>query len=119
MKFSQVPVGSRFELDGEAYVKSGPMVATHEATGKQRFIGRYAEVAIPGAAAPAAPASSPAAPDTQSVDAAFAVFYDRCLRIIAQLETSLDPQTVAAARAELEAARAQFAATLARSKPRS
>src|SRR5690606_3785310 len=60
MKFSELPVGQHFEYEGERYLKSGPLVATHEASGQRRFMPRYGAV-TPISAKPEtpAPAASP------------------------------------------------------------
>lgn len=47
MKFAQVPVGQRFELQGSRYRKTSPVVAVEEASGRSRFIGKYVEVTLP------------------------------------------------------------------------
>lgn len=43
MKFTQLPVGSRFLWQGERYAKTGPMTA-HTADGRQKLIPRSAHV---------------------------------------------------------------------------
>jgi hypothetical protein len=49
MKFTQLPVGSRFLWQGERYAKTGPMTA-HAADGSQKLIPRSARVEPAGAA---------------------------------------------------------------------
>ena len=44
MKFPHLPVGSRFELDGVQYVKTGPLTASEVEGGGQRLIKRSAVV---------------------------------------------------------------------------
>jgi hypothetical protein len=51
MRFAQVPMGARFEYEGEPCVRTGPLVATHETSGKPRMLGRYVEVRVHGEAA--------------------------------------------------------------------
>ncbi len=46
MKFPHLRIGQRFELDGEIYVKTGPMVASHEGTGAMKMVRRSAEVRV-------------------------------------------------------------------------
>ena len=41
MKLTQLPLGARFEYDGEIFTKTGPMTAASEKHG-QRMIPRYA-----------------------------------------------------------------------------
>lgn len=44
MKFHQLPIGARFQYDGERYIKTTPMVAHNEKSKAQRFIVRSALV---------------------------------------------------------------------------
>lgn len=44
MKFNDIPIGQRFELEGAIYVKSSPMLASPEAGGASRFVARYMQV---------------------------------------------------------------------------
>ena len=41
MKLTQLPLGARFEYEGEIFTKTGPMTAASE-KGGQRMIPRYA-----------------------------------------------------------------------------
>lgn len=104
MKFGQLPIGSRFHYDHEWHIKTGPLLAATESGGRQRFIGRYAEVRL----AEPPPAGS-AAPETPAVSAAFEVFYQQCLALVQTL-TAHDPPAAAAARAQLEQARRLYLA---------
>ena len=44
MKFQQLKIGQAFEYQGDSYVKSSPLVASHAETGKQKLIPRYAAI---------------------------------------------------------------------------
>lgn len=116
MRFSQLPVGQRFEFEGVRYVKTGPMLAAEEAGGKTRFIGKYAMVQPLGGSETAAPAATtmPQAVDAAAVAAAFEDFYRQARAIVDQLGAEADAATVSRARHELSAARAAFNAALAR-----
>jgi hypothetical protein len=46
MKFSQLPLGSRFRWQGALYCKNGPMTANADAGGAQRLIPRSAIVEL-------------------------------------------------------------------------
>lgn len=108
MKFQMLAMGARFEFDGKAWVKTGPLTAMSE-TGEQRMIPRYA---------PLRPLDAPEAParkqrrvlDEQAVLAAFATFYQRCAHLLATAAT--DATRAAALRAELADARERFLAAL-------
>jgi hypothetical protein len=96
MKIHQIPLGTRFEYEGEEYAKTGPQLAI----GKhgQRLIPKYAVLKPLGetASAPAAAGRSESLPHAQ-VLAAFERYHARC--------SALVPDTQ---RVELEAARMEF-----------
>lgn len=48
MKFYQLPIGQRFELEGKRYVKTTPLVACLESDGSQKFIKRAVQVRLLG-----------------------------------------------------------------------
>lgn len=100
MKIHQLPMGARFEYEGEEYVKSGPMFATGKAG--QRMIPKYAVLKPldPMAAAPE-PGLHEVVPHAE-VLRAFAAFYARC--------TALVPEE---RRGQLEGARGSFLQALA------
>lgn len=116
MRFSQLPLGQRFELEGNRYVKTGPLLAAEEAGGKSRFIGKYVLVKpLDGAEMAASVAvASPQTVDADAVAAAFEDFYRQARAIIDTLEAEADATTVSRARSDLDAARAIFLAALAR-----
>lgn len=51
MKIHQIPMGAHFEYEGEAYVKTGPLLATGK--GGQRLIPKYAVLKVLGGGEPA------------------------------------------------------------------
>jgi hypothetical protein len=105
MKFPQLAIGQRFELDGIVYVKVGPMTARAEQSGRQRMIARFAEVTPFGA-----PAASPQAAraDTlapTAVRTAMETYHAACRR-------ALSAATPQAAEQAIDAARSEFLKTL-------
>jgi hypothetical protein len=46
MKFHEIPIGTRFELSGEIYAKTSPVIATREPDGKQKFMARSSTVSL-------------------------------------------------------------------------
>lgn len=111
MKFVDLAMGQQFELEGEIYVRTGPLVASHAGSGKQRFMARYTTVKPAGAA----PADIPRKPDLLSsdhVNMAFEAFHGHCLNLLEQLETTLTPDRLAAFRNQLQQARQAFLDTL-------
>lgn len=85
MKFHDLPIGQRFEFEGEAYVKTGPFVASHGVTGAQKFMARYAMVIPAGAQAAPAPKSRERMIQRTAAEAAFEGFYQRCMRMMTDL----------------------------------
>ena len=85
MKFFQLPIGARFEYRGEAYRKSGPLVATKEVGGAQQFMMRSASVKPePPDAGPAPRATPGDSLPLDRVEAAFGVFYQACEQLLAE-----------------------------------
>jgi len=80
MKIHQLPVGTRFEYEGEEYVKTGPLFATGQ--GGQRLIPKYAVLkplgGIEGVPEKPKNGSLPRA----NVLAAFETFYMECKRLM-------------------------------------
>lgn len=79
MRFGQLPPGSRFHYQDEAYTKVTPLLAAREADGQQRMIPRSALVEVETSGAVA---KTPA----DSVAAALAAFRQELAPIRAKLE---------------------------------
>lgn len=113
MKFPDLAVGARFVLDGEPYVKSGPLVARNEASGRARLIGRYLVVAPLGEQHPSAPTPVPAGEvNMERVMAALDTLCRRCEATLDGLMPLLEERRLEQARAALAAAREEFLAAL-------
>jgi hypothetical protein len=93
MKIHQLPMGARFEYEGQEYVKTGPQIGAGK-TG-QRLIPKYAVLTVAGEGAPK-PAPPPPL-SREGVVAAFDLYHARCAALVP-----------AEKRGELEAARADF-----------
>ena len=101
MKLTQLPLGARFEYDGEIFTKTGPMTAASEKHG-QRMIPRYAVLKpADGFTPPAAGPETARLLDEGAVLAAFERFFGTALRLSDDFS-----------KAELEAARQKFLAAL-------
>lgn len=109
MKFTQLPIGARFEFEGEAYVKTSPVAASNE-KGGQKLIPRYAVLTPLDAAAKPAPRAARTL-DEARVMAAFEAFAADCARLLDAAEAEATRHRLA--RAELEAARRRFVESLA------
>jgi hypothetical protein len=100
MKIHQLPLGARFEYEGEEYAKTGPMFATGPAG--QRMIPKYAVLKPLGGRDAAPEACQSEAVLRAEVMNAFGAFYIRCAALVAEDK-----------RGDLEAARGAFLKTLA------
>ncbi len=103
MKFHLLPVGGRFRLDGDMYVKSTPLVATHLDSGRDRLIRRSAVVE------PADAAPDPAPPDRMALDAgalerALSDYHGRCRDCLQAVRAGLPPERGKELERQLESA---------------
>ena len=94
MKIHQLPMGARFEYEGEEYTKTGPLFATGK--GGQRLIPKYAVLRVLDGSQPiVAKAETPLV--KADVRKAFDVFCDQCVVLVPDQH-----------RAALQAAREEF-----------
>ncbi len=99
MKLDHLPLGARFQYKGETLSKVGPMTGASE-TGGTVFIPKHAVLQpVPGEAPP--PPAQARALDAAEVRAAFEAYHRKAISLVSEAE-----------RAQLEAARAGFLATL-------
>ena len=82
MKIHQLPIGARFEYEGEEYVKTGPLFGTGK-TG-QRFFPKYAVLQPLGADEDAHGKTKDAAVSKATVLKAFETFYAECRRRVTE-----------------------------------
>ena len=101
MKFTQIPLGTRFEFEGKIFSKTGPMTASADDGSGQRLIPRYAVLKPVDGAAPVVDAPPARQVDEACVIAAFDSFYATCLRLVDDFS-----------KLELEAAKRKFLAAL-------
>lgn len=110
MKFFQLSSGQRFEHRGEIYVKAGPLVASHEASGRTQLIMRSAAVRpLDGEAAVERPDRLLSA---ERVLQAFETYHRGCEACLEQLAVDLDPSLLQVARDGVEEARNRFLQSL-------
>jgi hypothetical protein len=110
MKFHQLPVGSRFELDDRVYVKVTALVAQDEADGRQQLVRRSATVRLVEGAT--ASRSEPRPLARAEVSERLDEFYARCVQCVDDLAADAQPGRAAAVRSRLAAARDEFVAGL-------
>lgn len=80
MKFQHLPIGARFEYEGQTYVKNGPLTASSEHSG-QRLIPRYAHLKPLDGFVSQAKSGPGSKLDEAAVLAAFEAFYQTCTRL--------------------------------------
>lgn len=78
MKFHDLAIGQRFELEGAAYVKTSPVLASREDGGGNKFLARYLVVqAFDGTERRPAERTGKIL-QTEVVLAAFSAYHTRC-----------------------------------------
>lgn len=95
MKIHQLPLGARFEYEGEEYVKTGPLFGS--GPGGQRLIPKYALLKVSGENNGPVRAIKGDTLDKNRLVEALEVFYADCLRLVPENR-----------RGELAAAKARF-----------
>lgn len=88
MKIHQLPMGARFEYEGQEYTKTGPQIGS--GAGGQRLIPKYAVLKVPAGAPPRGPLAR------EAVLAAFERFHAACAPLVPEERRD----ALAAARAE-------------------
>ena len=82
MKFHDLSIGQRFELDGEAYVKTSPVLAGKADGGGTRFMARYVMVKLLDGEAPRAKVAQEKMLRAEAVLAAFEAYHARCRELV-------------------------------------
>lgn len=109
MKFHLVPVGEKFEFEGEVYVKADKLIANNEKTGKNRLIPRSANVQPVNAQADATPkVVEDHKTQTARVLEEFDNYHQQCLQCLSELNESSDPGALTRMKDEMETARKKF-----------
>lgn len=108
MKFQHLKIGQQFSYQGETYVKSTPLVASHAETGQQKLIPRYAEIQLLEDAPSPEPQPSSRSLSSSQVRAAFDQFHELCLTAIEDILPQGDEVTLQALQLRLSKARKQI-----------
>jgi len=104
VKFSQIPLGSRFSYRGKIYRKVSPLQGTDEADGSRALIPRSAKVGLLDASGEEIDANLPALLPRHVVESVLDD-YRRSLRAgLALIEPALDDEQLATLRTAIEAA---------------
>lgn len=114
MKFHDLAIGQRFELDGANYVKTSPVLASPEIGGTTKFMARYIAVRPLDGEPRAAKAEDQRLIPAAKVCEAFDVYHTACRQALASLEGDASAARLEQASASLEAARKDVLAALDR-----
>ncbi|MFZ5482867.1 MAG: hypothetical protein ACOZB0_01435 [Pseudomonadota bacterium] len=99
MKFHELPLGARFQYQGQDWVKCSPVMA-RTAAGEQRLIPRWTVLSPRDEAPQADPARRTIPLDAACAQAALAIFRDESAALLARVAEAPDTDY----RADLEAA---------------
>lgn len=113
MKFHDLAIGQRFELENELYLKTSPVLACKVEGGASRFIARYVPVKPTDEEKPRTQAESLRLLQPEAVLAAFDIFYANCRQALEQLEDELPAGRAEALQQMLEQGRQGFVAAIA------
>ena len=113
MKFHDLTIGQRFELEGALYVKTSPVLASHEGSGESRFMARYVVVKALDGAERSAAAAKERMLRAEAVIAAFEAFHSRCRDELAQLSGVIPSEKLDALTRAVEEGSKVFLDTLA------
>lgn len=89
MKFTDLAIGQRFELDGVVYVKTSPVLASREEGGERKFLARYVVVQPLDGNGTRPEAADEKLLRSEAVLAAFEVYHARCRELLEE-ETPAD-----------------------------
>ncbi len=92
-------MGARFEFAGDLYVKTGPLVASQERSGQQKFMARYAVVRPIAETRPKA--SEAPVPELKHASAILQSFYGRCVAILEDMASAVPTEQLEAAKRQL------------------
>lgn len=94
MKFHDLAIGQRFELEGTAYVKTGPLLAGQVEGGGSKFMPRYVMVKLLDGPAPQANSGREKMLLAEEVLAAFEAYHLACREAMEKLAGTLPPDSL-------------------------
>ncbi len=112
MKFQQLKIGQQFEYQGDFYVKSSPLVASHAKTGEQKLIPRYAAIVVTETSTTPNDKNTARNLNSNQVQIAFNKFYDCYLESLQRLQPVFETQALESFQDNLNMARQQFLSEL-------
>jgi len=108
MKFHDLAIGQRFELEGALYVKTSPVLASREGSGESRFMARYVVVQTLDSAEHPAKMVKDQMLREEVVLAAFDVFYVHCREALEQFAGDVPASKLDALMGTVEEGRKAF-----------
>jgi hypothetical protein len=108
MKFRDLDIGQRFELDNVAYVKTGPLLAGQVEGGGSKFMPRYVMVKLLDGAAPHAKVAQEKMLQAEEVLATFEAFHSACREELEKLAGALPASQLAELLDAIEKKRKSF-----------
>jgi hypothetical protein len=106
-KFIEIGIGQGFRFEGASYVKTAPLMARNEATGRERFMPRSACVETEGEQMPPSVMTSGDLPAAE-VKQAWRQFHARCAASLAGIASRVEPQVRRELESELASAQREF-----------
>lgn len=79
MKFKLLSIGQKFEYEGDAYIKTSPLIASNIKTSHNKMIPRYATLKLLDDAGTSERKVNSQTIQAQEVMDAFNVFYEHCI----------------------------------------
>lgn len=109
MKFHLLPVGEKFEYQGEIYIKADKLIANSEQTGKNRLIPRSANVKPVNSATDISPrVIEEHQTQTAKVLEEFDNYHQQCLQCLSDIDNLTGTEAIEKKKEQLEAARQRF-----------
>jgi len=112
MKFQQLKIGQEFGYQGDFYVKTSPLVASHAETGEQKFIPRYAAIVVTDTSTNPNDKHPDRNLNSNQVQTAFNMFYDCYLASLQKLQAEIESHALESFQNKLENARQLFLSEL-------
>lgn len=108
MKFQHLKIGQQFEYKGESYIKDGPLMAMHQASGKKVLIPRSADLVITENSPTQAKVELSDSIDSTVVIQALDTYESRCLELFESIAADIRSDKRHQLLAELKQARESF-----------
>ena len=112
MKFQQLKIGQAFGYEGDFFVKTSPLVASHAETGEQKLIPRYAVIAVTDTSTTPNDKYPDRNLNSNQVQTAFNMFYDCYLGSLQKLQADIELQALESFQDKVENARQLFLSEL-------